>query len=140
MVGIRDFVNMQKLLLDGLGIRRLKAVAGPSMGALQAYQWAVSYPEMVERIVPVIGAAGGDAFLIAWLQLWGRPIRLDPNWNGGDYYGREPPLEGLTAAFEIVTLHALQSRWAGENFGRAFAEAGKDPSKALTNQFKIEAA
>jgi homoserine O-acetyltransferase/O-succinyltransferase len=140
VVSIGDFVNVQRQLVKCLGIRKLKAIVGPSMGALQAYQWAVSYPEMVERIVPVIGAAGGDPFLIAWLQLWGRPIRLDPNWNGGDYYGREPPLEGLTAAFEIVTLHALQSQWARESFGRAPSEAGKAPSEALNNQFKIEAA
>ena len=139
VVCIRDFVNLQKLLLESLGIRRLKAVAGPSMGALQAYEWAVTYPDMVERIVPVIGAAGGDPFLIAWLQLWGRPIRLDPKWNGGDYDESDQPLEGLTAAFEAVTLHANQSAWARATFGRAPAEAGKNPADALVNHFKIEA-
>ena len=61
VVSIRDFVNVQKALLDSLGIRKLKAVVGASMGALQAYEWAVAYPDMVDRIVPVIGAAGGDA-------------------------------------------------------------------------------
>jgi homoserine O-acetyltransferase/O-succinyltransferase len=140
VVSIGDFVNVQKRLVESLGIRRLKAVAGPSMGALQAYQWAVSYPDMVERIVPVIGAAGGDPFLIAWLTVWGRPIRLDPRWNGGDYYGGEPPLDGLTAAFEAVILHASQSQWARDTFGRAAAEEGRDPSRALDNLFRIEAA
>lgn len=140
VVSIGDFVNVQKRLVESLGIRRLKAVVGPSMGALQAYQWAVSYPDMVERIVAVIGAAGGDPFLIAWLHLWARPIRLDPNWNGGDYYGRELPLEGLTAAFEIVTLHAAQSQWARETFGRAPADVHESPSDALANSFNIEAA
>jgi homoserine O-acetyltransferase len=139
VVCIRDFVNLQKLLLESLGIRRLKAVAGPSMGALQAYEWAVTYPDMVERIVPVIGAAGGDPFLIAWLQLWGRPIRLDPKWNGGDYDESDRPLEGLTAAFEAVTLHANQSAWARAMFGRAPADAGKNPADALVHSFKIEA-
>jgi homoserine O-acetyltransferase/O-succinyltransferase len=139
VVCIRDFVNLQKLLIESLGIKRLKAVAGPSMGALQAYEWAVTYPDMVERIVPVIGAAGGDPFLIAWLQLWGRPIRLDPKWNGGDYDESDQPLEGLTAAFEAVTLHANQSAWARATFGRAPADAGKDPADALINSFKIEA-
>ena len=85
VVRIGDFVNLQSALLDSLGIGRLKAVVGPSMGALQAYEWAVTYPERVERIVTVIGAAGGDPFLIGWLSLWAQPIRLDPNWNGGDY-------------------------------------------------------
>lgn len=63
------------------------------MGALQAYEWAATYPEMVERIIPVIGAAGSDPFLIAWLDIWAQPIRLDPNWRGGDYYGGERPLK-----------------------------------------------
>jgi homoserine O-acetyltransferase/O-succinyltransferase len=57
-VSIRDFVNVQKALLESLGIRKVKAMVGASMGALQAYEWALAYPEMVERIVPVIGAAG----------------------------------------------------------------------------------
>jgi homoserine O-acetyltransferase/O-succinyltransferase len=140
VVSIGDFVNVQKRLVESLGIRRLKAVVGPSMGALQAYQWAVSYPDMIERIVAVIGAAGGNPFLMGWLHLWARPIRLDPNWNGGDYYHREPPIEGLTAAFEIVTLHAAQSQWARETFGYAPAEPGKNPSEALHNGFKIEVA
>jgi homoserine O-acetyltransferase/O-succinyltransferase len=138
VVSIRDFVNMQKHLIESLGIRKLKAVAGPSMGALQAYEWAVTYPEMTERIVPVIGAAGGDPFLMAWLHLWARPIRLDPKWRGGDYDERDPPLEGLTAAFETVILHANQAQWARDTYGRAPSDPGKDPAHALGHQFRIE--
>ncbi|HYH71482.1 MAG TPA: homoserine acetyltransferase, partial [Methyloceanibacter sp.] len=85
VVSIGDFVNVQKALVESLGIRRLKAVVGPSMGALQAYQWAVAYPGMVDRIVAAIGAAGGDPFLVAWLNAGGSPIRLDPKWKGGRY-------------------------------------------------------
>jgi homoserine O-acetyltransferase/O-succinyltransferase len=140
VVSIRDFIEVQKLLLESLGITRVRAVVGPSMGALQAYEWAIAYPDMVERIVPVIGAAGGDPFLIAWLQLWGRPIRLDPKWSGGDYAADEQPLEGLTAAFEAVTLHANQSDWARRLFGRAPAEPDKDPADDIGHSFKIEAA
>lgn len=54
LVTIRDFVNVQKALLDELGIKRLHAVMGASMGALQAYEWASAYPEQVERLIPVI--------------------------------------------------------------------------------------
>jgi homoserine O-acetyltransferase len=140
VVSMRDFVNAQKALVDSLGIRRLKAVVGASMGALQAYEWAVAYPDMVERIVPVIGAAGGDPFLIAWLDVWAQPIRLDPKWNGGDYYGKEPPKEGLAAAFKVVSLHANGAEWAAKTFGQAPAGEGKDPGQALENRFKIEAA
>ena len=140
IVTMRDFVNVQKALLESLGIRKVKAVVGASMGALQAYEWAVAYPDMVERIVPVIGAAGGDAFLIGWLDAWGQPIRLDPKWNGGDYYGKEPPKDGLAAALKVVTLHANGAEWADKSFGQAPAEEGKPPAQAMDNRFKIEAA
>lgn len=139
IVTIRDFVNVQKALVESLGIRKLHAVIGASMGALQALEWASSYPEMVGRVVPVIGAGEVDPFLIGWLDAWATPIRLDPNWNGGDYYGRTPPTAGLAAALKLVTLHARWYEWADKAFGRAWAEEGKDPAAALGNRFKIEA-
>ncbi len=139
VVTIRDFVNVQKALLESLGIAKVKIV-GASMGALQAYEWAVAYPDMVDRIVPVIGAAGGDPFLIAWLDVWAQPIRVDPKWNGGDYYGKEPPAEGLKAALKVVSLHANAAEWAAQTFGLAPAAEGKNPAQALDNRFKIEVA
>jgi homoserine O-acetyltransferase len=138
VVSIHDFVAVQKALVESLGIRRLKAIAGPSMGALQAYQWAVSYPDMVEKIVPVIGAAGGDPFLIAWLDVWAEPVRLDPKWKGGRYPEDDPPVAGMTAALKTVTLHANQSDWARGTYGKAPAVEGRDPAQALSNRFKID--
>jgi len=111
---------------------------GASMGGLQAYEWAQSYPETVERIIPVIASARAEPFLIAWLNMWAQPIRLDPKWNNGDYYDKEPPTEGLKAAFKIVLLQANSWEWARKSFGTAPAEDGKDPAKASTNEFKIE--
>ena len=102
-VSIRDFVNVQKALIDSLGIRKLKAVMGASMGALQAYEWAANYPDSVERIIPIIASAGGAAFLMGWLDIGGQPIRLDPKWKGGDYYDSDPPTDGLKAALKVVT-------------------------------------
>jgi homoserine O-acetyltransferase/O-succinyltransferase len=138
VVSFKDFVNVQKALVDSLGIRRLRAVVGASGGGFQAYEWAASYPNMVERIVPVISTPRADPYLIGWLEAWAQPIRLDPKWNGGDYYDKEPPLEGLKAALKLVTLHAFQSEWAAKTFGSEPAEAGKDPAKTMDNQFKIE--
>ena len=140
VVTMRDFVNVQKALLDSLGVRKLKAVVGASMGALQAYEWAVAYPEMVERIVPVIGAAGGSPMLVAWLDVWGQPIRLDPKWNGGDYYGREAPNAGLAAALKVVSLHANGAEWAEKTFGAAPAAEGKSPAESMANDFRIVSA
>jgi homoserine O-acetyltransferase/O-succinyltransferase len=137
IVSIHDFVEVQKALVESLGIKRLHAVAGPSMGALQAYQWAQSYPDMVERIMPVIGAAGGDPFLIAWLDIWSLPVRLDPKWREGAYPDNDPPIAGLTAALKTVTLHANQSEWAA-TFGHSPALPGRDPAAALSHRFAIE--
>ena len=138
VVSIKDFVDVQKALIESLGIRKLKAVIGASMGALQAYEWAASHPDMVERIVAVIGTPSADPYLIGWLDLWAEPIRLDPKWNNGDYYDKEPPLAGLTAALKIVTLHANHWEWAVKTQGGP-AEQGRDPGKAFNNKFKIEA-
>lgn len=136
---IRDFVETQKALLDQLGIDRLHAVMGASMGSLQAYEWAAAYPERVERVIPVIGSGWADGDLIAWLNIWGAPIRLDPRWNGGDYYDGEPPLRGLAEALKIVTLHAQHPEWSNGVFGRAWADAGQDPADGFDHLFKIEA-
>ncbi|WP_193368972.1 E22 family MetX-like putative esterase [Pelagibius marinus] len=136
---IRDFVETQKALLDQLGIEKLHAVMGASMGSLQAYEWAATHPEMVERVVPVIGAGWTSGDLIAWLNIWAAPIKLDPNWNGGDYYGAEPPLKGLAEALKIVTLHAQSPEWSNGVFGRAWADEAKDPADSFDNVYKIEA-
>lgn len=139
VVTIRDFVNVQKALVESLGIARLHAVVGASMGALQSIEWAAAYPDMVDRIVPVIGGAEADAFLIGWLDIWGAPIRLDPNFKGGNYYGGPEPVDGLAIALKIVTLHARHPGWATKAFGRKWADPAKNPLDAMDNQFAIEA-
>src|ERR1700687_1592223 len=76
VVSIEDFVRVQKALIDSLGIKKLKAVIGASMGGLQAYQWAASYPDSVDRIVAVVATPAAEPFLIGWLALWAPPARL----------------------------------------------------------------
>jgi homoserine O-acetyltransferase/O-succinyltransferase len=138
IVTIRDFVNVQNALLDHLGITSLQAVVGASMGALQALEWGSAYPDRVQRVIAVIGGAEENAFLIGWLELWAAPIRLDPDWNQGDYYGRAEPTRGLVEALKIVTLQASQWPWIDRMFGRAWADEGKDPRAALEHRFAVE--
>lgn len=139
VVTIRDFVDVQKLVLESLGIETLHAVMGASMGALQAYEWAAAYPERVERLIPVIGAGWASGDLIAWLDMWATPIRIDPNWNGGDYYDGEPPNAGLAASLKLVTLHAQHWEWSNGVFGRRWADEAADPAASMENRFAIEA-
>ena len=137
VVSIKDFVRVQKALIDSLGISRLRVV-GASMGGLQAYEWAASYPDMVERIVAAISTPAADLYLTAWLGAWAEPVRLDPKWNGGDYYGRDEPLAGIKTGLKVATLHAFHYEWADKAFHGGPAEAGKDPKTALANRFKVE--
>lgn len=139
IVTIRDFVQTQKALLDQLEIESLHAVMGASMGSLQAYEWAAAYPDIVERVVPVIGSGWADGDLIAWLNIWSAPIKLDPNWNGGDYYDDEPPLRGLAESLKIVTIHAQSPEWSNGVFGRAWADDTLPPADSFDNLYKIEA-
>ncbi|QDP00561.1 homoserine O-acetyltransferase [Thalassotalea sp. PS06] len=107
VVTIRDFVNVQKALIDSLGITKLHAVVGPSMGSMQAIDWAVAYPDMVERMVSVIGTAQVDAWLVAGLEKWAYPIKQDPNWKLGNYYDGEKPIQGLTQSLALITQEAM---------------------------------
>lgn len=104
---IRDFVNVQKALLDELGIERLHAVVGASMGSLQAIDWAAAYPERVERMVSVIGMAQADPWTVLNLQQWAEPILTDPNWQQGNYYAGDKPVDGVRQTLMQISLQAM---------------------------------
>ncbi len=128
VVTITDFVEVQKALLDSLGINKLYAVIGPSMGSFQAIEWAVRYPDQVERLVPVIGTAEVDAFTAVKLERWAYPIKQDPAWQQGDYYqSAEKPTEGLATAMAYVTQDALHPR----SFNQKYPSLTKDKAAAI---------
>lgn len=140
LVGIGDFVNVQKALMDELGIQRLHAVMGASMGALQAYEWASAYPDRVDRLIAVIGAGVADPWLIASLDAWAAPIRLDPNWRDGDYYDDDrPPIDGLRESLKLITLQANHWRWADATFDRDWADPLASPEDDLAADFEVVA-
>lgn len=107
VVTIGDFVEVQKALLDSLGIKKLHAVIGPSMGSFQAIEWAVRYPDKVERLLPVIGSAYMDTYSAIKLQRWAYPILQDPAWHNGNYYDQGQPWQGLSTALAYITQDAL---------------------------------
>lgn len=140
IVSMRDLIEVQKKLVDSLGIKKLVMVGGASMGGIQTYEWAGAYPDVVGRIMPVISSAEVDGGLIAWADLWAMPIRLDPKWNGGDYYGKEPPLAGLAQALKLVTMHTQTNAWATAVFGAKWAKEGDSPLKDFGNRYAVDAA
>ena len=119
IVTIRDIVRAQKRLLDDLGVQRLKAVIGGSIGGQQALEWAVEYPDFMEKAVPIAatGALGPQG--LGMSELGRRAIMADPLWRGGDYYGEEKgPETGLAIARMVgmLTYQSAPGQW--ERFGR----------------------
>lgn len=84
-ITVRDIIEAQRALLDHLGVRHLVAVAGPSYGGYQAFQWAVSYPGFMEGIVAVVTAPRSQNAEKSLAELQAR-LAADPEWNGGWYY------------------------------------------------------
>ena len=111
-VGAGDMVRMQKALLDSLGVPRLYAVTGPSMGGLLAWQWAVDFPGFVERVVPVAAPLEFTAADRAGFQNAAGAVMSDPAWLLGEYYdaGVEPSW-GLAYAMNGLALIASGRGW-----------------------------
>ncbi|MEV4780302.1 E22 family MetX-like putative esterase [Burkholderia sp. LMU1-1-1.1] len=138
VVTIPDFVRVQKALLDTLGVRKVQASIGVSMGGLQSYEWAARYPEMVERVIAVDATASQSAYAIAALENWSGPIRVDQNWNNGDYYGGPEPLNGVAQAFFNVVVGARHPEYAAAAFAHKWAVDGKNPLDDYRNTFLVE--
>ncbi len=139
VVALRDSVRVHKQLVDALGVKKLVAVAGASGGSIQAMEWGALYPEVVERVIHVIGP-GLDItpFVVGLLDIWMMPIKMDPRWKGGDYFGGEEPVEGVAQALKTVTLTALHHGWAERVHGFKWAAQDKNPLDAMGNLFAIE--
>ncbi len=118
VVTIADMVRVQKRLLDELGIRRLLAVAGGSMGGAQALQWAILYPETARTIIAIATSHRHSAQQIALQEVGRQAIMADPDWNNGDYYGRCVPARGLAVARMIGHITYMSERSMEEKFGR----------------------
>src|SRR5712691_5266861 len=96
-ITIRDIVAAQKALLASLGVEHLVAVAGPSYGGYQAFQWAVAYPDFMDAIVPVNTAPWASVNTDKQLAEVTARLATDPEWHGGRYYDKGGAKTALTA-------------------------------------------
>ena len=136
IVSIKDMVAAQKKLIDFFGIKKLLAVAGGSMGGMQALQWAVSYPENVVCCIPIATSYKHSAQQIAFDEVARQAIMADPAWNEGDYYGRAHPSAGLSVARMIGHVTYMSDKSMEKKFGRALKK--KELGYGFTSEFEVE--
>ena len=134
---IADMVAAQKRLIDHLGIEHLYAVIGGSMGGMQVLQWAVSFPEMVERAVVIAATTRHNAQTIAFNEVGRAAIQGDPKWNGGDYPADGGPDVGLAIARMMAHITYLSDKGMELKFGRARRE-NIDEEEARESPFGVE--
>src|SRR5215472_7978981 len=98
IVTIRDMVRAQQRLIEHLGVRQLNMVAGGSIGGQQALEWAVTYPELVQKTIVIAATAALTAQAIAFSEVGRQTILADPCWQGGNYRPGQGPGTGLAIA------------------------------------------
>ncbi|HOK02102.1 MAG TPA: homoserine O-acetyltransferase [Spirochaetota bacterium] len=137
MVTIADMVNAQKKLIDHLGIKKLLAVAGGSMGGMQALQWTISYPDMVESCIAIATSASLSAQGIAFNEVGRQAIFNDPHWNNGNYYNSRIPKAGLSLARMIGHITYMSEKHMHEKFGRKFQDSHQGKA-GVSSEFMVE--
>jgi len=139
-VTIRDMVRAQKKLVERLGIGRLFAVIGGSMGGMQVLEWAASFPESVFAAMPIATAAHHSAQNIAFHEVGRQAIFADPNWRGGHYW-REGviPARGLAVARMVAHITYLSEQALSRKFGRRLRPGPvADPLAPFSDVFEVE--
>jgi homoserine O-acetyltransferase/O-succinyltransferase len=123
VITVSDMARSQTLLMDHLGIGRLHAVVGGSMGGMQALSWAAHFPERVAAALIIASTAKHSAQNIAFHEVGRQAIMADPNWRGGDYYADGvTPSAGLAVARMAAHITYLSEVGLTEKFGRRLQE------------------
>jgi homoserine O-acetyltransferase len=121
-IAVEDIVTAQKHLLDGLGVTHLRAVVGPSYGGFQAFQWAITFPDFMDGIVPVVTSPRPpNSDRVAGLLKW---FDADPNWNSGDYYETGGVKQTMTALrIDTLTRYGMANTLAARHPNKTEADA-----------------
>ncbi len=138
VVTVADIVRAQAAALGQLGIGKLCAVAGGSLGGMQALQWALDYPQRVGKAVVVGAYDHFSAMGIALNAVAREAIRIDPRYNGGAYDPADPPAAGIELARKIAMLTYKSEALFAERFGRRPDRAGGDPYVNAADRFDVE--
>ena len=139
VITVADMVRTERALLDQLGVPRLAAVAGGSLGGMQALEWAVQYPDQVDAIIPIASTHALHPQGVAWNAIARNAITADPNWQGGHYYGTgRAPNAGMGVARMLGHITYLSAKSLNDKFGRRLQFA-EDIRYVLTDpEFEVE--
>ena len=136
LISINDMVCAQKRLIDHLGIEKLLAVVGGSMGGQQVLSWLVNYPDRLRSAIPIATTIKHSPQQIAFNEVGRQAIMADTHWKSGNYYGAQAPTKGLAVARMIGHITYMSDKSMAEKFGRAKKEIG-EPFK-FTADFEVE--
>lgn len=133
---MEDMVRAQFRLMDALGIEKLYASVGSSMGGMQSLAAGVLFPARVSKIVTISGCARSHPYSIAMRHTQRQVLMMDPDWSRGFYYEHIPPHAGMKLAREIATITYRSGPEWEQRFGRRRADSSQPP--ALCPDFLIE--
>jgi len=137
VVTIGDMVTAQKALIDHLGIKKLLAVVGGSIGGMQLLEWCARYPDMVNAAIPLATTTRHSALAIAFNEVGRQAIMADPKWNNGNYYFGPKPNLGLAVARMIGHITYLSDESMRHKFGRRLQDKS-DFSFNFDADFQVE--
>ncbi len=137
VITVSDMVKAQYHLIKALTIDKLAMVIGGSMGGMQALEWAISYPDMIERCACIASTASLSPQAIAFDAVGRHAIISDPNWQEGNYYGGQVPEVGLSIARMIGHITYLSHDSMNKKFGRRLQEK-PDYRYSFSSEFQVE--
>lgn len=139
VITVADMVRAQRALLDELGITRLAAVAGGSLGGMQALEWAVRYPDQVDAIIPIASTHALHPQGVAWNAIARNAIMSDPAWQNGHYYATgRAPTSGMGVARMVGHMTYLSATSVNDRFGRRLQFADDIRYTLTEPEFEIE--
>ncbi len=139
VITVADMVRTERAFLDELGIERLAAVAGGSLGGMQAFEWAILYPDQVDAIIAIASTHAIQPQGVAWNAIARNAITADPDWQGGHYYGTDRrPDGGMGIARMVGHITYLSAKGLGDKFGRRLQFADDIRFTLTEPEFEVE--
>ena len=139
VITVADMVRTERAFLDELGIERLAVVAGGSLGGMQAFEWAILYPEQVDSVVAIASTHALHPQGVAWNAIAREAIMRDPSWRGGRYHGtEEAPTAGMGVARMIGHITYLSAPGLSQKFGRRLQFADDIRYTITEPEFEVE--